>query len=237
MTDSPRPFVEELRAVMTEYRSPGVADLPRFTGGAVGYLGYDSAPWFEPTLKTAWSRGPAAEEGAADEAAFMLFDTVLAFDHVKHRILLIANARVGSGEPLESLYQFACAKIQFLERELERALSRSEPTSADAAPVSSNVTQEAFEEAVRRAKTHIAAGDVFQVVLSQRFRVALEPDAFAVYRALRYINPSPYIVLHAARGHCDCRLFTGDADPGRGRPYRDAPDCGDPTPRDGPGGR
>ena len=193
VTDSPRAFVDELRSVMTEFRSPIVADLPRFTGGAVGYLGYDAAPWFEPTLTDAWARGPAAEEPSPDDAAFMLFDTVLAFDHVKHRILLIANARVGSGEPLEALYQFACAKIQFLERELERALSRQEPTVPADAVVESNVSQADFEQAVEQAQQHIAAGDVFQVVLSQRFQVALGTDSFSVYRALRYVNPSPYM--------------------------------------------
>ena len=84
VTESAKPFVEELRALMIEYRSPAVTDLPRFTGGAVGYLGYDMGPSFEPTLEPAWANGPAAETAGADDAAFMLFDTVLAFDHVKH---------------------------------------------------------------------------------------------------------------------------------------------------------
>ena len=193
VTESAKPFVEELRALMIEYRSPAVTDLPRFTGGAVGYLGYDMGPSFEPTLEPAWANGPAAETAGADDAAFMLFDTVLAFDHVKHCILLIANARIGSGGSLESLYEFACAKIQFLERELERALSHAGPAAAKDSPVASNITREAFEGAVRQVKTHITDGDVLQVVLSQRFQVGLQADAFAVYRALRHVNPSPYM--------------------------------------------
>ena len=110
---------------MAEYRSPVVPDLPRLTGGAVGFFGYDAAPWFEPALDGVWERERGRLGDPAGEAAFMLFDTVLAFDHVRHRILLIANARVTPARDLESLYQFACARIQFLERELAGGLSRA----------------------------------------------------------------------------------------------------------------
>src|SRR6184192_454804 len=118
--ESPEPFIEVLRKMMADFRSPFVPELPRFTGGAVGYLGYGAASWFEPILG---DLGSAAD--GADDAGFMLFDTILAFDHVQHRILLIANARISADDDLESLYQFACAKIQFLERELERGLSHA----------------------------------------------------------------------------------------------------------------
>src|SRR5438270_1712948 len=163
-TESERPLVETLRQLMADFRSPFVPELPRFTGGAVGYLGYGAASWFEPILG---DLGSAAD--GADDAGFMLFDTVLAFDHVQHRILLIANARISADDDLESLYQFACAKIQFLERELERSLSHAKPEPADGMTVQSNYTREGFERQVRAAKEHIAAGDVYQVVLSQRF--------------------------------------------------------------------
>ncbi len=188
------PFVVALRRLMSTYRSPYVPGLPRFTGGAVGFFGYDAAPWFEPALDATWqARVAAGGAGPRDEAAFMLFDTVLAFDHVKHRILVIANARITPDEDLETLYQFACARIDFLERELERHLSHTSPPPAQAVTVSSNTTREAFEAAVRAAKEHIAAGDVYQVVLSQRFDVATASDPLSVYRALRYVNPSPYM--------------------------------------------
>ena len=193
VSECDQPFVEALRAVMTEYHSPIVAGLPRFTGGAVGYLGYDSVPWFEPKLAKSWTDGPEADDGASDDAIFMLFDTVLAFDHVKHRILIIANARVASDEPLESLYQFACAKIRFLEGELERTLSRPGTLNVEPSVVTSNISQKEFEDAVLRAKRHISEGDIFQVVLSQRFQTQLKADAFSVYRALRHVNPSPYM--------------------------------------------
>jgi len=187
-TESDRPLVETLRKLMADFRSPFVPELPRFTGGAVGYLGYGAASWFEPVLG---DLGSAAD--GADDAGFMLFDTVLAFDHVQHRILLIANARISADDDLESLYQFACAKIQFLERELERNLSHSKTESGAAVALRSNHTRERFEEQVRKAKSYIAAGDIYQVVLSQRFEAEVTVDPFTVYRALRHVNPSPYM--------------------------------------------
>jgi anthranilate synthase component 1 len=123
----------------------------------------------------------------------MVFDTVLAFDHVQHRILIIANARIAADDDLESLYQFACAKIQFLERELERNLSVVRPSPGEPLDVRSNHTKEQFEERVRAAKEYIAAGDIYQVVLSQRFQAEVGADPFTVYRALRHVNPSPYM--------------------------------------------
>src|SRR3954447_12422482 len=188
VTDSDRPFIETLRRLMADFRSPFVPDLPRLTGGAVGYLGYGAASWFEPVLG---DLGAGAD--GADEAGFMLFDTVLAFDHVQHRILIIANARITPDEDLESLYQFACAKIQFLERELDRNLSHKRPEPAEALAFVSNHTRERFEEQVRAAKEHIAAGDIYQVVLSQRFEAEVAAEPFMVYRALRHVNPSPYM--------------------------------------------
>jgi anthranilate synthase component 1 len=171
---------------MAGFHAPFVPGLPRFTGGAVGYLGYDAAAWFEPVR--------LQDTTASDEeAGFMLFDTVLAFDHVRHRILIIANARITGDEDLESLYQFACAKIDFVERELDRTLSKPQRTEAEAFEVTSNVSRAEFEQMVRTAKEYIAAGDIYQVVLSQRFEAPLAADPFTVYRALRHVNPSPYM--------------------------------------------
>jgi anthranilate synthase component 1 len=186
--ESERPFIDTLRSLMADYRSPFVPDLPRFTGGAVGYFGYGASSWFEPVLGDL-----GQSDDGANQAGFMMFDTVLAFDHVRHRILIIANARITADDDLESLYQFACAKIGFLERELERSLSHERAAGAAAAAVRSSYTRERFEEHVRKAKEHIAAGDIYQVVLSQRFEVDVAVDAFTVYRALRHVNPSPYM--------------------------------------------
>ena len=188
LTESDRPFLDTLRGLMADFRSPFVPDLPRFTGGAVGYLGYGAASWFEPVLG---DLGEGAD--AADPAGFMLFETVLAFDHVRHRILIISNARITGDDDLESLYQFACAKVQFLERELERHLSVARREASPELDVRSNHTRERFEAQVRAAKEYIAAGEIYQVVLSQRFEADVAADPFTVYRALRHVNPSPYM--------------------------------------------
>ena len=188
------PFVDVLRRLLSEFRAPFVPGLPRFTGGAVGFVGYDASAIFEPALDAAWrTAGWAATQGSEDDAGFMLFDTVLAFDHVKHRILIIANARITPEEDLEALYQFGCAKIDFLERELERGLSQPERPAGQAPAVSSNLTREAFEAGVRTIKERIAAGDIYQAVLSQRFEADVRANPFTVYRALRHVNPSPYM--------------------------------------------
>ncbi|MBI4475985.1 MAG: anthranilate synthase component I [Acidobacteria bacterium] len=190
-TEVDEPFLATLRRLMADFRSPYVPGLPRFTGGAVGYVGYDAVPWFEPvSLQEA---RPETSSPTDDLAGFMLFDTVLAFDHVQHRILIIANARISADDDLQALYQFACAKIQFLERELDRALSHREPHAAPPLQVRSNTAREDFEQKVRTAKEHIAAGDIYQVVLSQRFEAEVAADPFTVYRALRHVNPSPYM--------------------------------------------
>ena len=200
--ESDEPFVPALRRLVAEFQSPFVPGLPRFTGGAVGFIGYDASPLFEPALAEAWqravwNRGPGVDTGdpagGYDDVGFMLFDTVLAFDHVKHRILIIANARVTADEDLEALYQFACAKIQFLERELERGLSQPGPQAQAPPEIRSNMPQETFEAGVRTIKEHIAAGDIYQAVLSQRFEADVKADPFTVYRALRHVNPSPYM--------------------------------------------
>ena len=202
-TETAEPFVPVLRRMMAEFRAPFVQGLPRFTGGAVGFIGYDASVEFEPALADAWKdalwikdgeTGRLADgQGDTDDAGFMLFDTVLAFDHVKHRILIIANARVTADEDLAALYQFASAKIRFLERELERSLSQTKPTGGTAPEVRSNVTRETYESGVRTIKEHIAAGDIYQAVLSQRFEANVKSDPLTIYRALRHVNPSPYM--------------------------------------------
>jgi anthranilate synthase component 1 len=202
-TDSEKPFIDTLRELMNSFQSAFVPGLPRFTGGAVGYFGYETSAWFEPTARrpsTPLGAGLSNVDGGTggssmtgDDAGFMVFDTVLAFDHVQHRILLISNARISADEDLKSLYQFSCAKIEFLERELERALSTRKPASTAALALTANMSQESYEAIVKRAKEYIAAGDIYQVVLSRRFEADVSVDAFTVYRALRHVNPSPYM--------------------------------------------
>src|SRR5688572_30229335 len=190
VTSNEEPLIATLRRLMAEFSSPHVPDLPRFTGGAVGYFDYDTAEWFEPSV---CRPGTPGEDADRDQAGFMVFDTVLAFDHVKHRILAISNARVREGESLQSLYDFAVAKIDFLERELDRNLSRSARRDAAQLSITSNQTQDVFEASVLKIQEHIAAGDVYQAVVSQRFETTTAAPPFDVYRALRHVNPSPYM--------------------------------------------
>ena len=190
-TDVDEPLMAVLRRLMAEYRAPAVPGLPRFTGGGVGYVGYDAATWFEPALVKTMT-GPDGR-AAAIPAAFMIFDTILAFDHAQHRILIIANALVKPGADLEALYRFGCARIEFLEQELGRELSHQEPSDHRPLEIRSRVSREEFEASVRRALEYIAAGDICQVVLSQCFEAEIEAEPFRVYRALRHVSPSPYM--------------------------------------------
>jgi anthranilate synthase component I len=196
-TEGDEPFVDVLRRLMAEFQAPFVPGLPRLTGGAVGFIGYDASPLFEPALAAAWQRAADRRKDDSahteDVAGFMLFDTVLAFDHVKHRILLIANARITPAEDLRALYQFACARIQFLEGELARGLSQDARREDGHPTVRSNVTQEVFEAGVHAIQEGIAAGELYQAVLSQRFEADVQADPFTIYRALRHVNPSPYM--------------------------------------------
>ena len=188
-------FVDELRKLMSAYVSPPVDGLPRFSGGGIGYFGYDTAEWFEPSLKATY--GARTEQpNSSDTASFMMFDTILAFDHVRHRILIIANALVEADDDEENVrisYDAARSKLDGLESELSRELSQPPAEKARELNIQSNITKSGYEDAVRKAKEYIKAGDIFQVVLSQRFESQVTADPFSVYRALRHINPSPYM--------------------------------------------
>ena len=124
----------------------------------------------------------------------MLFDTVLAFDHVQHRILIIANARITADDDLESLYQFACAKIQFLERELERSLSHAPPRARRGARRARRTTRASASKSrcARRRSTSPPATSIRSCCRSGS-KPRSRADPFTVYRALRHVNPSPYM--------------------------------------------
>ena len=205
---------------MAGFHSPFVPGLPRFTGGAVGYLGYDAAAWFEPV------DAAAGRPSARTKAGFMLFDTVLAFDHVRHRILIIANARITGDEDLESLYQFACAKIEFVERELERPLSKPHAPGRGAArgDVERHARASSSRWCARRRNTSPPATSTRSCCRSGSRR-KLDADPFTVYRALRHVNPSPYMYFlrmgdRSIVGSSPEMLVRVE-----GPPRRDASDC------------
>jgi anthranilate synthase component 1 len=171
---------------------PG-SDLPRFFGGAVGYLSYDAVRAFE--------RLPARlpDELELPEARFTITDTLVIFDNLRQTVKVVANAVVDEPARAAASYAAACARIDAVVDALTRPgppLRRLDPGAAPReAPLASNTTREAFCAAVARVKEYILAGDAFQVVLSQRFAAERSEgaDPFDVYRALRVVNPSPYM--------------------------------------------
>jgi anthranilate synthase component I len=174
------------------FRPARVAGLPRFAGGAVGYLGYDVVRFFERLPET------AARAVDIPDAVFLLADTLVVFDHARHQLMILANAYVE--DDVELAYTRAVERIERVSERLLRPLpavpqrrSIRLQNGAAARALQSNRTQAEFEEMVRRAKEHIAAGDIFQVVLSQRLSRQTDAHPFAVYRALRMLNPSPYM--------------------------------------------
>ncbi len=182
--------LEFLKGVMADYIPVEVEGLPRFSGGAVGYVGYDVACSFE-----AIPRGVKPGAGCPD-MFFMLTDTMLVFDNVAQKIKVVANAHVGPAGP-EAAYHEAVSKIDALVGTLTGRPPKKKAArprrSKSGGGLKSSFTKGAFIKAVVRAKEYIKAGDIFQVVLSQRFEKKAGVEPFDVYRALRVINPSPYM--------------------------------------------
>jgi len=178
-----------LREVARRHKSAVPAGLPPFSAGAVGYLAYEAVRELEPL--------PArvASDVDLDDGFFMHFRNLAAFDHVAHRLVLIANvfAEEGAGS-LRAKYQAAVAELERVRGALERPLAVPRfRRPRGQLPIRANLSPQRFEGLVERAKEYIRAGDIFQVVLSLRLAVPLRVPAFEVYRALRVVNPSPYL--------------------------------------------
>jgi anthranilate synthase component 1 len=177
-----------MRDFLARYQPVEIPGIPRFFGGAVGYLGYDMVRHFErlPTDKP-------AVIGAWD-SCFLITDTLLIFDNVRQKISVVSNAHVGEGTTPESAYAEAIAKIEAIIAKLRTPLApESRRRAAGRIDLASNIGRDAFEESVRRAKEYVQSGDIIQVVLSQRFSGALTVEPFDIYRVLRTLNPSPYM--------------------------------------------
>ncbi|RKU30413.1 anthranilate synthase component I [Candidatus Poribacteria bacterium] len=189
--DDPLRALEEL---MQQYQPVSVDGLPEFHGGAVGYMTYDMVRFVEELPDT------NEDELQVPDCFFMIADTILVFDHVNHQIKVVANAHIDGD--VDSTYSDAIAKIDVL---VDKLISTSEVnfvknigdrSDSDVETIPdppSNFTKSDYEEAVRRAKEYIAAGDIIQVVPSQRFSRPVSVDSFDIYRALRVVNPSPYM--------------------------------------------
>jgi anthranilate synthase component 1 len=179
-----------VEAELSRFKPVAVEGLPRFTGGAVGYLSYEVVRYFEPRVPRA-----ARDVLHMPESIFLFTDTLLVFDHLQHKIKVVSHFRLDGD--LDAAYRQAAWRIEELVGRLEKPLAqlpyRAAGGVAEPQSVSSNMTREQHAEAVRRAKEHIVAGDIIQVVLSQRFQRPTAAHPFDVYRALRTINPSPYM--------------------------------------------
>jgi anthranilate synthase component 1 len=179
-----------LRELMAVYKPVAVPGIPPFHGGAVGYISYDQVRFFE--------RLPDNNPDTLDlpDLYFLITDTILIFDHVNNRLKIVSNAHVHD-DP-DAAYNEAVRKIGDLERVLRRPLvvtTERIHAGEDERPFRSSFTKEAFCAAVDKAKEYICAGDIFQVVLSQRFEREVFASPVNLYRALRCINPSPYMTL------------------------------------------
>ncbi|MCX8044129.1 MAG: chorismate-binding protein, partial [Desulfobacterota bacterium] len=178
-----------LRTIMRSYRPVPVAGLPRFFGGAVGYVGYDMVRFFE--------RLPVRTQDSLGwhDAYFMITDTLVIFDNIKHNLKIVVNVYVDETTTSPAAaYERARTTIARIIEQLNKPLPKSLPRQTyHRVSVTSNMQKKTFLDMVAKARQYIRAGDIIQVVLSQRFATPLRTDPFELYRALRVVNPSPYM--------------------------------------------
>ena len=180
--------IEQLRRLTARYHPVRVPGLPPLIGGAIGYFAYDMVRLIEKI--------PASgrDDLALDDCVMMFFHGVIAFDHVQHRIWVIRNVFTEGKGNLREKYDAAVREIQVARRKLEGPLPKQRRTARNRKPrLRSNMTRPQYLAAVRKAKAYIRAGDIFQVVPSQRFSARTNADPFKIYRAVRVVNPSPYL--------------------------------------------
>jgi anthranilate synthase component 1 len=182
--------LEIVRKFMSQYQAVPVEGLPRFFGGAVGYLAYDLVRHFDEIPQR-----PKPGPGLPN-LFLMITDTLLIFDSLNQKIKIVSNAHVGKEHPRKA-YEAAAAKINQIIKKLgKRTVHQRQEKAVKRSPKvrwRSNMTPQSYEKMVLKAKEYISAGDIFQVVLSQRFGAKIHAKPFDIYRALRVINPSPYM--------------------------------------------
>jgi anthranilate synthase component 1 len=180
--------IQYLRQLTERYQPVRVPGLPPLIGGAIGYFAYDMVRLVE--------RIPASgrDDLNLDDSVMMFYLGLVAFDHVQHRVWVIRNLYTGGPGSLRAKYDAAVREIRRTRRKLESPLPRQRRSRRGGLlRVASNFTKAQYMAAVRKAKRYIRAGDIFQVVPSQRFSARTAADPFAIYRALRVVNPSPYL--------------------------------------------
>jgi anthranilate synthase component I len=179
--------LDVLKRLMGEYHPVEVEGLPRFFGGAVGYLTYDMVRFFERLPDQTF------DDLNVPDSMFMITDTIVIFDHMLQKIKVVSNALVDG--PPEKAYQQAIVKIEQLIARLRQSTPSRPARQLPSGPLTltSNFTKGTYERVVERAKEYIRAGDIIQVVPSQRLEASIDVDPFDIYRALRTVNPSPYM--------------------------------------------
>ncbi len=181
--------LDHIRSMLDEFQPVRVPDLPRFVGGAVGYLGYDVVRFFEPVP------GSPKNSTRLPLFAFFVTDTLLIFDNMRHTIKVVANAHITSSRQsaIKSAYVDATTRIEKMIAKLRTPLRYPAVSARRHVPrFTSNMTQTNFEKMVMRIKEYIQAGDIVQAVVSQRWQTRIHAPSLEIYRALRVINPSPY---------------------------------------------
>ncbi|MEJ2053878.1 MAG: anthranilate synthase component I [Calditrichaceae bacterium] len=180
-------FFSILGKSLREYKMVTIPELPDFTCGAVGFIGYEMIGLIERMPET------KSDVIQNDDALMAFYDRLIAFDHLKNEVILIANVFIDKESDLEHLYDEALHRLDTLREKLNRPLKVENDFKVNWDSETSNFEKENFKSAVKKTKEYIYAGDIFQGVISQRFSVAYAGDPFQVYRALRNINPSPYM--------------------------------------------
>ena len=186
-----------LRKLLADLRPAALPDLPRFAGGAVGYVSYDWVRYVERLPET------NPDPLGVPDCWFVFPETVLVHDRLRERLAIIHDVELRDGEPAEAAYQRGLAQLDRVEALIRAPAPRASDARtgpAQLAPVS-NVTRERFVEMVKRCKEYIHAGDIFQVVPSQRFTLPQTADPLAIYRELRLLNPSPYLFFMRCGDH------------------------------------
>jgi anthranilate synthase component 1 len=185
---------------LAAYRCPHLPGLPRFCGGAVGYAGYDTVRYVERLPH------PPLDDRQLPDLCFAFYDRMLIFDHINKTVAAVAHAHVNPRD-LEGSYRAACARVDRLVERLQQGVADLQltdiaPIGEVSLPYQSNFGPGAYEAAVEKCKEYIKAGDIFQVVLSQRLQTETRARPFDIYRTLRVVNPSPFMFYFKAGPLC-----------------------------------
>ena len=182
-----KPFIELLKNIRNEYNLNKIPELPSFTGGLVGYMGYETISWFEDI---------PIKEGSdlnIPDSVFMLFEDIIIFDHLKGTVFIVSNTKIDTKISLKYQYEKSKKRIDIIGEKLHSKINYQTPSQSQRNQVNSNLSKSEFHSMVMKAKKYIEQGDIFQVVLSQRFKRTTEANPVTIYRALRTVNPSPYM--------------------------------------------